>query len=99
MSKICRHPRGALLPPSANRAAPPSPAPCRRDVRLHGFWLNFWLESLGERREAVLSEVMGLIEEGVLAPDSGRRFPLAEVRAAVEESQRSGHGGKVLLEG
>ena len=66
---------------------------------MHGFWLNVYLAGVGERREAVLREVMELMVKGVLRPFSGERFPLDRVREAVEKSQSSGRGGKVLLEG
>jgi hypothetical protein len=50
-------------------------------VVIKGFWLTPYLESQGERLPQLLSEVMGLLEKGVMSPYSG------------EGEQQLGEGG------
>lgn len=67
-------------------------------VTYQGFWLEPWLKSLSEEHQAdVMKRTMDALEEGVMTPDIGKVFPLAQYKEAVEESLRVARGGKVLL--
>ena len=69
-----------------------------RSVVVRGFWLNVFLGGLSaERKGAVFNEVIGWLADGSLVPFSGQRFPLSDVVAAVQASQATARGGKVLL--
>ncbi|KAK9845268.1 hypothetical protein WJX81_001668 [Elliptochloris bilobata] len=73
-----------------------------RGVTLKGFWLFPWLKSLSnEQRAEVLQQLMRLVAEGVVAPHSGKRFPLEQAGEAVQASQAPGRAseGKFFLEG
>jgi NADPH:quinone reductase-like Zn-dependent oxidoreductase len=69
-----------------------------RSVTVKGFWLNVFLGKISaERKGAVFSEVISWLADGSLVPFSGQRFPLSDVVAAVQASQATARGGKVLL--
>lgn len=70
-----------------------------RDVKIHGFWLNVWLSSIGDRRQEILKETMEFMLDGTLSPYTGEKYPLEQVKEAIREAGRPGRGGKVLLEG
>lgn len=40
---------------------------------MHGFWLNTYLRSVGDRSQQVLAEVMGLLADGTITPHSGEQ--------------------------
>ena len=44
-----------------------------------GFLLKRYITSLGDKRRAVLEEILALMESGVIKPFNGRSFQLAEV--------------------
>jgi NADPH:quinone reductase-like Zn-dependent oxidoreductase len=76
------------------------PALLFRDVRLRGFWLTPWLESLPEGgRAKVIAEVWELYKQGLFgsADEDVKSFPLSRFAEAVAESQRAARGGKVYL--
>lgn len=76
------------------------PALLFRDVRVRGFWLTPWLESLPEGgRARVVDEVWAYYREGLMASadEDVKRYPLSGFAEAVAESQRAGRGGKVYL--
>jgi NADPH:quinone reductase-like Zn-dependent oxidoreductase len=76
------------------------PALLFRDVRVHGFWLGPWLDSLPEGgRARVAAEVWSLYSEGHVssADEDAKLFPLSAFAKAVAESQRPARGGKVFL--
>jgi NADPH:quinone reductase-like Zn-dependent oxidoreductase len=66
--------------------------------RVEGFWLSNWA-----RRQGVLTmlalfrEIGRLLKEGVLTSPVGASFPLEEIRSAVQEAEKPGRAGKVLL--
>lgn len=69
-----------------------------RSVTVRGFWLNVYLSKLApERKSAVFAEIISWLADGSVVPFSGQRFPLKDVVAAVQASQASARGGKVLL--
>ena len=64
-----------------------------------GFGLGSWVQSLGDRKQAVLEEIMGMVADKVIDPLIGKSYDLTQVAEAVKEAQRQGRGGKVLLKG
>jgi NADPH:quinone reductase-like Zn-dependent oxidoreductase len=76
------------------------PALLFRDVRLRGFWLSPWLESLPDGgRARVMKAVWDLYGAGLMqsADADAKKFPLSQFSEAVAESQRLRRGGKVYL--
>ena len=71
-----------------------------RRVRIHGYWITPSLAALpAAARRARVAEALALMQAGVIAPHSGRRFPLGQAREAVLDSVRPGRAsdGKTLL--
>ena len=67
---------------------------------LGGFWLGEWMRSAPpERQQAVTSEMLRSMATNEIVPPVEAEYPLSEVLAAVEHSERPGRGGKVLLVG
>ncbi len=67
---------------------------------LRGFWLGEWMRSAPpERRQAVTAEMLRSMAASEIVPPVEAEYPLTEVRAAVEHSERQGRSGKVLLVG
>jgi NADPH:quinone reductase-like Zn-dependent oxidoreductase len=67
---------------------------------LRGFWLGEWMRSApAERRQAVTAEMLGAMAASEIVPPVEAEYPLTEVLAAVEHSERPGRSGKVLLVG
>ena len=64
-----------------------------------GFLLTPWVQSLGDRKQAVLDEIMGMMADKVINPLNGKSFDLTQFAEAVKEAQRQGRGGKVFLKG
>ncbi|MES4888882.1 zinc-dependent alcohol dehydrogenase family protein [Streptomyces sp. NPDC096012] len=62
---------------------------------VRGFWLNRWFgtASPADVRRA-LSEVRGLVTEGVLSIPEGRPFPLERLTEAISLAEAPAHGGK-----
>lgn len=61
-----------------------------------GFIIYEWIE--GPHKEEVVKEVMKLLEDSVIDPYSGEKFPMADYAAAIKKSQEVGRGGKVFLD-
>ena len=59
------------------------------------------MDALGapERQQAVTSEMMRSMATSEIVPPVEAEYPLSEVLAAVEHSERPGRSGKVLLVG
>lgn len=71
-----------------------------REVTLRGFWLGPWFASLGAEGGArLIGEIVEAFDKGHVATVVGKAFPLERVVEAVEESERPGRGGKVMLVG
>ncbi|MCO5599159.1 hypothetical protein L7F22_053259 [Adiantum nelumboides] len=68
----------------------------RRGVKLEWFYLGDYVPTR-EKIDLVASKVMRLLELKVMRPYIGRKYPLAQFRDAIAESEREGRGGKVLL--
>eukprot|EP00897_Mesotaenium_endlicherianum_P004601 jgi/Mesen1/4169/ME000219S03298 len=74
-----------------------------RGVTMRGFYLYRWLEGKfptpEKLREFGEQHMMQLLAKGVMKPPVGPVFKLEDFKAAVQESQKSGQKGKVLLVG
>ena len=65
---------------------------------VRGFWLGEWLRSAApERQRAVMGEMLRSMAASEIVPPVEAEYPLSEIRAAVEHSERPGRSGKVLL--
>jgi NADPH2:quinone reductase len=65
---------------------------------IEGFWLAHWV-----RRQGVLTmlrlfrSITRHLQDGTLTTETGKTFPLDDIKAAVQEAAQPGHRGKVLL--
>ena len=67
---------------------------------IRGFWLGEWFRSAPPaRQQAITAELLRLMATHEVRPPVEAEYPLEEVRAAIERSQRPGRSGKVLLVG
>jgi NADPH:quinone reductase-like Zn-dependent oxidoreductase len=66
--------------------------------RIEGFWLSEWVPQQGILTMLKLFRTtIRLMRAGILTTPTGTSYPLDEVRAAVEEAEKPGRAGKVLL--
>jgi NADPH:quinone reductase-like Zn-dependent oxidoreductase len=66
--------------------------------RVEGFWLSEWVRDQNPLTMLFLFGRLGrLIREGELATETGRSYPLDEVREAVQAASAVGQKGKILL--
>lgn len=69
-----------------------------RGVRLEGFWLAKWFARTSPTEVArVFARLAGMLADGSLAVPVEARYPLSQVREAIQHAAREGRGGKVLL--
>jgi NADPH:quinone reductase-like Zn-dependent oxidoreductase len=67
---------------------------------IHGFWLSQWLRTAApERLQSVTADLLRLMATNEIVPPVEAEYPLNDVLAAVEHSERPGRSGKVLLVG
>ena len=67
---------------------------------VRGFWLGEWIRSAPpERQQAVTAEMLRSMATQEIIPPVEAEYPLADILAAVEHSERPGRSGKVLLVG
>ena len=65
---------------------------------VRGFWLNRWFgKTSPEDVQRALSQVRGLVADGVLTVPEGRPFPLDRFAEAVELAETPAHGAKPLF--
>ena len=65
---------------------------------MRGFWLGDWMRTAPpERQQAVTSEMLRSMATSEIVPPVEAEYPLNEVLAAAEHSERPGRSGKVLL--
>jgi NADPH:quinone reductase-like Zn-dependent oxidoreductase len=65
---------------------------------VRGFWLGAWMRTAPpERQQAVIGEMLRAMATQEVVPPVEAEYPLTEILAAVEHSQRPGRSGKVLL--
>lgn len=65
---------------------------------IRGFWLGEWFRSAApEQQQKVTMELLRLMATNEIVPPVEAEYPLTEVLAAVEHSERTGRSGKVLL--
>jgi NADPH:quinone reductase-like Zn-dependent oxidoreductase len=79
----------------------PVGSPIFSELRVQGFWLDFWLrESSPADQQSVLGHLLQLMEKGEIVPQSGPTFDLDEVADAINAASAPGGGsGKVVLVG
>lgn len=62
------------------------------------FWLGYWLPRLDtQARHQLTDAIAGLIRDGIVETQPGRRYSLDEVGAAVTQAESAGRQGKVFL--
>lgn len=67
-----------------------------RGVQVSWWYLpNYVLTA--EKRAHLSEKVLKLLEQKVITPLAGKKFPLEDFLEAIEESEKEGRGGKVLL--
>jgi NADPH:quinone reductase-like Zn-dependent oxidoreductase len=65
---------------------------------LEVFWLGYWLPRLdNDARHKLTDDIAGLVRDGVLETQPGRRYSLDDIGAAVTQAESVGKEGKVLL--
>ncbi len=65
---------------------------------VRGFWLGDWMRSAPpERQHAATAEMLRSMATQEIVPPVEAEYPLDEILAAVEHSERPGRSGKVLL--
>lgn len=65
---------------------------------LEGFWLSDWVKRQGAwTMLRLFKEIVHLLRKGVLTTQVGGSFTLDKIREAVEEADKPGRPGKVLL--
>lgn len=62
-----------------------------------GFLIYDWIEQ--PKKQDIIKEVVGLLEQKVLVPHSGKSFKLEDVKDAIRDTVKTGRGAKVFLEG
>jgi len=69
-----------------------------RGVMLKGWWLVSYMGGKTvEEKDAICSEILRMMAEGVVKPYAGKVFGLADVQAAIGEATKAARGGKVFL--
>lgn len=64
--------------------------------RVEGWLLSNWLGQVKDSK-AMVQEVLKLLEDSVIAPESGDTYPLDKVHEAIAESQKTARKGKIFL--
>jgi NADPH2:quinone reductase len=65
---------------------------------VEGFWLGHWMRERSIPAALLLfREIAALIRRGILASETGKTYPLGEIKSAVQEAAIVGRQGKVLL--
>ncbi|GHD42290.1 zinc-dependent alcohol dehydrogenase family protein [Streptomyces galbus] len=78
-------------------AVPPVPH-IFKNLHVHGFWLNNWLDSATrEEIETVYKQIDELIADGTLSTTIEAAYPLEEYEEAVRHARRPGRSGKIVF--
>jgi NADPH:quinone reductase-like Zn-dependent oxidoreductase len=65
---------------------------------VHGFWLADWAGQASVLKKLrMLRRVSRLVADGTLATETGQIYAITQIADAVQEAERPGHPGKVLL--
>lgn len=71
-----------------------------RGVTVKGYWLTHWLRATNPLKMAqTLGELMQLMAQGHLIPPVEAVYDLAQFAEAIEQSERRGRSGKIILIG
>jgi trans-2-enoyl-CoA reductase len=74
------------------------PDPLFRGVTIKGWWLAHYMKNKSsEEKKAIGKELLDLMQQGLLKPFIGKKFPLDQVKEAIAEATKDARGGKVLL--
>ena len=69
-----------------------------KDIRLRGFWLARWFQSVSrDQRTALYRELVGLMLEGKLRAEVEATYPLERIKEALTHAMAEGRSGKILL--
>jgi NADPH:quinone reductase-like Zn-dependent oxidoreductase len=69
-----------------------------KNLKIEGFWLSSWMESLSDNEKLkAIQVVFGFLVQHAEKVDVAGRFPLERFKEAIEEYERPGRNGKILL--
>lgn len=69
-----------------------------KDISVEGFWLSSWIENLSnEERNKAFKTVFTYLLSQKVKVDIQRSYPLEEYKAALEEYEKGGRNGKIIL--
>jgi mitochondrial enoyl-[acyl-carrier protein] reductase / trans-2-enoyl-CoA reductase len=68
-----------------------------RDVTIKGFWVTPVIGRNIAQAKPVATEILDLMEKGVVVPHSGEKFPAEKISDACKASVAAARGGKVLI--
>jgi NADPH:quinone reductase-like Zn-dependent oxidoreductase len=69
-----------------------------KNLKIEGFWLSSWMESLSDNEKLkAIQVVFGFLIQHAEKVDVAGRFPLERFKEAIEEYERPGRNGKILL--
>jgi len=70
-----------------------------KDLTIKGFWLSTWMANLSkEDKVSVSNEVFGMLSKSELKIDIEKRYPLDEIKNAIQHSEKTGRTGKIILD-
>lgn len=71
-----------------------------RDVKVIGFWLSHWYAAAkAEAVREMNNFLLDRLEQGIIHSTIEARYPLSEVKTAVEHAAKKGRSGKIILTG
>lgn len=69
-----------------------------KDLKIEGFWLTTWIESLSnEDRAKAFKKVFGFLIQHSDKVDVAAKYPLEEFKEAISTYEKAGRNGKILL--
>src|SRR4029077_20175106 len=69
-----------------------------RELSLHGYWLNLWLESTPREKVAqAYRELAALVTDGTLSAPVEATYALSDYREALAHAAQNERNGKVLF--
>src|SRR5690606_20781656 len=70
-----------------------------RDLRVRGFWVTRWVESMAHSEAAALyARLGGLVRDGSLRQPVAAVYPLERIADALAHAAQSARDGKILLD-
>lgn len=69
-----------------------------KDLKIEGFWLSTWMESLSEnQKKTAIQTVFGFLIQHPEKVEVAGRFSLGQFKEAIEAYQKLGRNGKILF--